>query len=128
MDAGMQGSLQLIAMCNDYLGFIRAMTAGVVVNDETLALDMIDELGPTGNYMAHDHTIRHYKDPFYSRLMDKNQHAVWQKRGSSSMEQRAAKLVDEILTKHHPEPLPPETQLEIKKIVEREQAWAERHQ
>jgi trimethylamine--corrinoid protein Co-methyltransferase len=127
MDAGMQGSLQLIAMCNDYLGFIRAMTAGVVVNDDTLALDVIDELGPTGNYMAHEHTIRHYKDPFYSKLMDKNQHAVWQKRGSLSMEQRAAKLVDEILSKHHPEPLPTETQQEIKKVVDREQAWADNH-
>ena len=127
MDAGMQGSLPLIAMCNDFLGFIRAMTSGVVVNQETLALDVIDELGPTGNYLSHDHTMKHYREAYYSKLIDKNQHAVWVKRGGTSMEQRAAKLVDEILSKHHAEPLPTEIQCDIKKIISREQAWSDSH-
>ena len=46
MDSGLQGSLQLMALCNDFLGFLRAATAGVRVDDETLALDVIEELGP----------------------------------------------------------------------------------
>jgi trimethylamine--corrinoid protein Co-methyltransferase len=58
MDAGMQGSLQLIAIANDTLGFLRAATRGVVVDDETLALDVIEELGPTGNT-----TPRHSPNP-----------------------------------------------------------------
>jgi trimethylamine--corrinoid protein Co-methyltransferase len=123
MDAGLQGSLQMIAICNDTLGFIRAMTKGVVVNDETLALDVIEELGPTGSYLGHEHTMRHYKEPFYSKLADKNQYAVWQKRGGTTMEERAAKMVDDILAKHKPEPLPDNVQRDSKKIVEREQAW-----
>ncbi|MGB9640725.1 MAG: trimethylamine methyltransferase family protein [Anaerolineales bacterium] len=123
MDAGLQGSLQLIAMCNEFLGFLRAATKGVVVNDETLAIDVIEELGPTGSYLGHPHTIRHYKEPFYSKLIDKNPHSVWMKRGGTTMEERAAKLVDEILEKHHVEPLPESVQKDIKKIVAREQDW-----
>jgi len=122
MDAGLQGSLQLIAMCNDILGFLRAATAGVVVNDETLALDVIDELGPTGSYMGHDHTVRHYKDAYYSKLIDKNPYSVWQKRGATSMEQRAAKMVDDILAKHQPQPLSEEIRKTIHEVVVREQA------
>ncbi len=122
MDAGLQGSLQLIAMCNDILGFLRAATAGVVVNDETLALDVIDELGPTGSYMGHDHTVRHFKDAYYSKLIDKNPYSVWQKRGATSMEQRAAKMVDDLLAKHQPQALPEETQKAIHEVVVREQA------
>jgi trimethylamine--corrinoid protein Co-methyltransferase len=123
MDAGLQGSLPLIAICNDTLGFIRAMTRGVVVNDETLALDVIEELGPTGNYLGHDHTLRHFREPYYSKLADKNPYAVWVKHGATTMEQRAAKLVDDILANHRPEPLPADAQRDIRKIVEREQAW-----
>jgi trimethylamine---corrinoid protein Co-methyltransferase len=52
MDAGLQGSLQMQVICSDQIGFLRAANAGVVVNDETLALDVIDELGPTGTYLA----------------------------------------------------------------------------
>jgi trimethylamine--corrinoid protein Co-methyltransferase len=121
MDAGLQGSLQMIAIANDILGFLRAATAGVVVNDETLALDVIEELGPTGSYLGHDHTLRHFKEPYYSKLSDKNPYSVWQKRGETSMEQRAAKLVDEVLTNHKVEPLPVDVQAAIKAIVEREQ-------
>jgi trimethylamine--corrinoid protein Co-methyltransferase len=122
MDAGMQGSLQVIAISNEILGFLRAATAGVTVNDDTLALDVIDELGPTGSYLGHEHTLRHYKEPFYSKLIDKNQFSVWEKRGATTMEQRAAKMVDTFLDKHQPQPLSEEIQKAIHHIVEREQA------
>lgn len=126
MDAGLQGSLQLQVMCNDTIGFLRAATRGVVVDDETLALDVIDELGPTGNYLSHDHTIRHYKEPFYSKLADKGPYSSWVDRGATTMEQRAASMVDKILATHQPKPLPAEVQADIQKIVEREQAWIDR--
>jgi trimethylamine--corrinoid protein Co-methyltransferase len=123
MDAGMQGSLQLMAICNDILGFLRAATAGVPVDDETLALDVIDELGSSGNYLDHEHTLRHYKEPYYSQLADKNPYSVWLKRGGTSMEERAVKMVDEILANHQPESLDDDIQAEIKKVTARQQAW-----
>lgn len=123
MDAGLQGSLALIVMCNEYLGFLRAATKGVVVDDETLAIDVIEELGPTGSYLGHPHTIRHYKEPFYSKLIDKNPHSVWMKRGGTTMEERASKLVDDILGKHQVEPLSEEVQKQLREIVAHQQAW-----
>ncbi len=120
MDAGLQGSLQLIAIANDLLGFIRAATAGVVVNDETLALDVIEEMGPTGNYLEHEHTIGHFREAHYSKLADKNVYPVWLKRGGTTMETRAARQVDDILASHQPEPLPGDVQRDIRKVVQRE--------
>ena len=125
MDSGMQGSLQIIAIANDILGFLRAATRGVEVNDETLALDVIEELGPTGSFLDHDHTMRHYKEPFYSGLANKNQYSLWLEQGGKTMETRASELIDSILAKHHPESLPADVQQEIKAIVKREQAWIE---
>jgi len=123
MDSGLQGSLQIIAIANDILGFLRAATRGVQVNDETLALDVIEELGPTGSFLDHDHTMRHYKEPYYSQLADKNQYSLWLEQGGKTMEARAAEMVDSILAEHQPEPLTAEVQQEINKIVQREQAW-----
>jgi trimethylamine--corrinoid protein Co-methyltransferase len=125
MDAGMQYSLQILAIANDILGFLRAATRGVEVNDETLALDVIEELGSTGSFLDHDHTMRHYKEPFYSQLADKNQYSLWLEQGGKTMEARAAEMVDSILAEHHPEPLPEDVQGAIKMIVQREQAWIE---
>jgi trimethylamine--corrinoid protein Co-methyltransferase len=122
MDAGMQGSLQLIAICNEILGFLRAATKGVEVNDETLALDVVEELGPAGSYLGHEHTLRHYREPYYSKLVDKNPFSVWESRGATTMEGRAGKWIDEILESHRAEPLPEDAQKAIKSVVQREQA------
>jgi trimethylamine--corrinoid protein Co-methyltransferase len=123
MDAGLQGSLQLIAIANDTLGFLRAATAGVVVDEDTLALDVIEELGPTGDYLGHKHTLKHFREPYYSKLADKRPYSQWVERGATTMEQRAAEQVEKILADHKPEPLPANVQRDIKRIVERQQAW-----
>ncbi len=125
MDAGLQGSLVLMVLCNDWLGFLRAMTRGVPVNDETLALDVIEELGPTGNYLDHPHTLAHFKEPYYSKLADKAPYAVWMKKGRTTMEARAADQVEKLLAAHTVPPLPEEVQQKIKAILAREQAWIE---
>ncbi|MGC8825371.1 MAG: trimethylamine methyltransferase family protein, partial [Anaerolineae bacterium] len=126
MDSGLMGSLQIMVMANDWLGFLRAATAGVLVNDETLALDVIDELGPTGNYLNHEHTFRHFREPFYGKLLEKGDFASWEAKGRPTMEGRAAQEIDRILASHKPEPLPADIQRDIHKIVEREQEWINR--
>ena len=123
MDAGLQGSMQLLVMANDTIGFLRAATKGVKVDDETLALDTIEELGPTGSYLSHPHTLRHYKEPFYSKLFDKGSYSMWEKKGKLTMEQKAAKVVDDILKNHIVDPLPEDVQAKIKAIVKQEQEW-----
>ena len=81
----------------------------------------IEELGPTGDYLGHAHTLRHFKEPFYSRLADKGTYSQWHERGATTMEERAARQVTKILETHRPEPLPPDVQREVKKVVAAEQ-------
>jgi trimethylamine--corrinoid protein Co-methyltransferase len=121
MDSGLQGSLQLQVMANETIGFLRAATRGVPVDEETLALDAIDEVGPTGNFLQHPHTLRHYKEPFYSKLFDKGPYSLWEKNGCLRLEDKASKEVDRILETHTVEALPEEVQEKITAIVRREQ-------
>ena len=123
MDSGLQGSLQLQVIANDTIGWLRAATAGVVVDDETLALDVTGELGPTGDYLSHQHTLDHFRDPYYSTLADKGTHSQWVERGATTMEERASRKVDKILESHNPAPLPPEVQRDIRRVVVRQQEW-----
>lgn len=123
MDSGIQGSLQLQVMANETIGFLRAATRGVVVDDETLALEAIHEVGPTGSFLQHPHTLRHYKEPFYSRLFDKGPYSMWEKSGRLTLEDKAAREVDRILETPAAEPLPETVREAIASIVRREQAW-----
>lgn len=119
MDSGLQGSLPLMAIADDLLGWIRAATRGVPVTEETLALDVVEELGPEGDYLSHDHTFKHFRDPYYSKLADRQIYSSWEADGSTSMAERAARKVDEILTSHKPEPLRDEIKMELEEYVEK---------
>lgn len=119
MDAGLQYSFQLLAMCNEHLGFLRAATAGIPTDDHSLALDVVEELGPTGDYLSHQHTLDNFRRAYHSKMVDKRQYSQWVEQGSTTMEQRAAKKVDTVLESHQPDPLPPDIQRDLKQIVER---------
>jgi trimethylamine--corrinoid protein Co-methyltransferase len=121
MDAGLQYSFQLLAMCNEHLGFLRAATAGVSVTDGDLALDVVAELGPTGDYLSHDHTINNFRRAYHSKLVDKRVYSQWADRGATTMEQRAAAWVDQLLGSHQPPALPPDIQRDLTRSVERKQ-------
>jgi trimethylamine--corrinoid protein Co-methyltransferase len=123
MDSGLQGSLQLLVMANEFIGFLRASTRGVPVDEEALALDVVEELGPTGDYLQHPHTMRHVRDPFYSDLMHKGVYAQWEKQGQKTMEQLAAEKVDRFLDSHTVAPLAEDVQQAISDIVARELEW-----
>lgn len=127
MDAGLQYSFQLLALCNEHLGFLRAATAGVPVGEEELALDVVEELGPAGDYLSHPHTLRNFRKAYHSKMVDKRPHSQWVEMGATTMEERAAKAVDDILANHQPELLPADVQADLKKIVEREQEAANWH-
>ena len=66
-----------------------------------------------------------FREPYYSQLADKAPHSVWDSRGATTMEARAAGQVDKILERHRVEPLPEGAQKAIREIVRREQAQAD---
>lgn len=120
MDSGLQGSLPLMAICNDWIQWIRHATAGVDVTDEGLALEVVHEVGPSGNYLSHPHTLAHCRDGCYPRLVDMGNYQRWLDQGQMDMTQRAARLVDRILEEHQVDPLPPDVQRDVHAVVERE--------
>jgi trimethylamine--corrinoid protein Co-methyltransferase len=120
MDSGLQGSLALMAICNDWIHWIRHATASVDVSHEGLALDVVHEVGPSGDYFSHPHTAAHCRDGCYPPLVDMGNYTRWEAQGKMDMAQRAGKYVDRILEEHQVEPLPPDIQRDVHAVVERE--------
>jgi len=128
MNSGMQGSLPMMAMANDVIGWIRHATAGVPINAETVdkALDLFEEVGPGGSHLVHEYTVKHFREAFYPKLINRADYAAWEAAGATSMADRATEMVADILASHKPEPLPADVQRDIHKIVEREQERVQR--
>jgi len=119
MESGLCGSLAQLAICNEMVGWIAAMMPPFEINEDTLALDLIDEVGPDGSFLDSDHTLNHFRDLYYPGVFERGNYDQWMEAGGLSLGERAAKMVDTILEEHQPEPLPDDVQKELKAIVRR---------
>jgi trimethylamine--corrinoid protein Co-methyltransferase len=106
---------QMLMDC-EIFGIVHKMMHGIVVNEETLALDAIRAVGPGGHFLAQKHTRTHMRDLWLPSLMDRRPYNVWQKERDGARDW-ARQKAQHILTTHHPEPLDPRLAEELRRII-----------
>jgi trimethylamine--corrinoid protein Co-methyltransferase len=119
LDNGNTSSLELLTMCNDLISKTRRFLRSFVVCQETLALDVIEAVGPGGNFLDHPQTVEHFKQEIWMpELIDRQDHDAWAASGRKTFKQRANEKVRWILENHEPEKLPKDVTKDLRKIVE----------
>jgi trimethylamine--corrinoid protein Co-methyltransferase len=122
LESGLTGALPQLAICDEILSWLSHFVCGVEISDETLALDLIDEVGPDGQFLQTDHTFKHFRERWYPSLFDRNNYDGWMAKGGKTLAERAADRVAAILKDHTPEPLPGDVARAVHAIVERAEA------
>ncbi|MCA0432284.1 MAG: trimethylamine methyltransferase family protein [Proteobacteria bacterium] len=59
LDQGITYSLHALLLCDDMAGMLRTLWRGTVIDDDTLALSVVRDIGLFGNFLGHEHTARH---------------------------------------------------------------------
>jgi trimethylamine--corrinoid protein Co-methyltransferase len=119
LESGLTFSFSHLAICDEIVDWIKALTKDVAVNEETLALDVMAEAGPKGNYLAAEHTRNHYKERWYPNLFERMNYDSWLKNGGKTLAERASDKVDRILSEHDPEPLPSKIKEKLQGFVQK---------
>jgi len=107
---------QLVLDC-EFVRMIRHTIQGIPVNDDTLAIDPIKEIGSGGDFLMHPHTFKYMRQQSKPDLIDRRVRGTWEKAGAATAYERALKKVRYILENHEPEPLPEEVLEKIRAIV-----------
>jgi trimethylamine--corrinoid protein Co-methyltransferase len=114
----MTGSVFQLCAIDESIGYSRRITRGIEVNEDTLAVDVINHVGPNGHYLREPHTRRYYKNEFwYPNLCDRRNYEEWESMGKKTMKDRTVARVQEILATHKPAPIKPETEKVIEKVL-----------
>jgi trimethylamine--corrinoid protein Co-methyltransferase len=119
LESGLCGSLAQLVICNEIVGWLEHFTAPIEINDETLALDLIDEVGPDGQFLDGEHTLTHFREHWYPDVFERGNYDQWQAAGGKSLGERAVERVEEILREHKPELLPDDVVQAIRAVVRR---------
>ena len=126
MSWGQYGAAEMAVICDEMVAMIRRVLSGIAFNDETLALDVIREVGPGGSFLQHDHTVAHFrKELFFPKFFRRQTLEQWQAAGSKMIHDVAHERVEEILRTAGPVPLPPGADAEIERAVQRAITWSE---
>jgi trimethylamine--corrinoid protein Co-methyltransferase len=119
LDFGRTGSLEMIVIVDEMIGMIRRMKQGIVVDDETAALDIIREVGPGGEFLTHEHTFKHLRTTQWRpKLISRLGYEDWEASGKTGLLDRARLKLDDILKNHHPEPIPEIQHREMQNIFD----------
>lgn len=108
---------------NEIARMIKRVVQGITLNDETLAVDVIHQVGAGGHFLSEDHTYKFMKsEQTYPQIIDRNNRVRWVELGSPSMAQQAEEYARNILQNHQPDPLPAGVAEELRAIVEEAEA------
>jgi len=88
---------------NEIALMLKRIVRGIGVNESTLALDIIKEVGPGGNFMDHDHTLKHMRsEVFFPEIANRDMREIWESAGKPDAHARALIIAKQILTKENP--------------------------
>jgi trimethylamine--corrinoid protein Co-methyltransferase len=102
------------------ISMMRAFGAGVTLDAETLALDVIDKVGPGGDFLTQKHTLQHFRELWQPVLFDRRRYEEWQAEGSRRLGERLRERTVSLMETHQPEPLPDGVRDEIAYVLAQE--------
>ena len=118
LDSHLTSSYDLVVLSNEIISMAKRMMQGILIDEETLALDAIDKVGPGGHFFTEDHTLRHFRENWYPELMDRSDHDSWAAKGKKRLAQVVNERAKEILATYEPEPLDEDIKLALRRILE----------
>jgi len=125
LEMGMMMSYEQLLIDEEYVRMIRRILQGIPVNKETIALDVIKNVGPAGNYLTQKHTLKYMRQELSTTtLINRKMRNNWENAGSKDIAQVAREKALHILETYKPTPLPDDVKKRIRDIVEEGEAEA----
>jgi trimethylamine--corrinoid protein Co-methyltransferase len=118
LESGLLGSYDMLVMSNEVIGMAKRILDGIRVTPETLAVDVLDQVGPGGHYLTQEHTRQHFREEIWvPKLMDRQMRGAWRASGGKTMADRVRAKVLDILEHHEPLPMPPQREAALREII-----------
>jgi len=103
IESGLTASYQQLVCMNEIAALVKRFIRGVEVNKENIALDVISEVGPGGQYLSHEHTYQNFRRNWIPELFNRTSYEEWKTEGALTLGDVASAKVQQILETHKPQ-------------------------
>ncbi len=105
IESGLTASYQQIVAMNEVAALVKRFMGGIEINDENIALEAIDRVGPGGNFVGDEHTFQHFRRNWVPELFDRSSREEWEVNGELTLGDNAAKKVRQVFENHQAKPV-----------------------
>jgi trimethylamine--corrinoid protein Co-methyltransferase len=118
LEAGLTTSPEMIVFTAEMISMMRRFMDGMSLDAEAMALDVIDQVGPGGDFLMAKHTLKHFRELWQPTLFSRQRAEYWIEKGSKRLGDRLREKTVTIIQEHQPEPLPDSVRQEINYILQ----------
>jgi trimethylamine---corrinoid protein Co-methyltransferase len=119
IEQGLTSSLEMMVASDEIISMVKRILRGIPVTPETMAIDVIGEVGPGGHYLEHDHTYYRFKEEIWQpKLVSRENWEDWNAAGAKRYGERVHERVIEILEEETEPLLEPAMFKELHRICE----------
>lgn len=118
MEAGLTFGVEMVLFSNEIISRMKAFCRGIALDHESLALDLIDQVGPGGAFLDTDHTFKHFRDFWQPQYANRRRRDDWVSAGSKKMGDKLREKVIDILENHQPAESPAKLRDEVAYILD----------
>jgi len=113
LEAGLTTSPEMIVFTAEMISMMRRFMEGVSLDADSLALEVIHQVGPGGDFLTARHTLKHFRELWQPALISRQRMDDWAADGSKRLGERLREKTVSIIEEHRPEPLPDGVREEI---------------
>lgn len=117
LESGLTGSPEMMVLTNELISMTRRFIEGVRIDDEALALAVIHQVGPGGEFLSHDHTMAHWRELWLPQIFDRQRLEKWVEQGAGDVNARLRDVTVALMDEHRVKPLPAAVEQELEQIL-----------
>jgi trimethylamine--corrinoid protein Co-methyltransferase len=117
LEAGLTSSPEMIVFSAEMISMMRRFMGGISFTEEDLALDVIHQVGPGGDFLGEDHTFLGFRRFWQPQLFSRQRVEDWLASGSLPLGDRLRERTLSLIEDHQPEPLSPSLKEEIQRVL-----------
>ena len=105
---------------DEFAGALKRLAAGFEINEETLAEELVEAVGPGGTFMNQEHTARHFREELWlPKLWSRHNYAGWRAAGARTETAQAEEIYEQVMAEHHPRPFDEATEAALLAVIRR---------
>ena len=111
------GSIEMVVLSDEVIEIIKRLLNGVDTGSDKEIRELINDVGPSGQYVSEEHTLKNFRSVWFPTLFDRNNYSRWSEEGSLNLKQRLNKKTREIIFNLKKEEPEKETLSSIDKVM-----------